>query len=300
MSQPFRFTVVTAGAPSHTAWIALARRAEELGYATLVVPDRTITGFAPLTALAVAAEATTSLRIGSRVFCNDFRHPALLAKEVATLDVLSGGRLELGLGAGIGPWDSQQLGIPFEDAGTRVSRLQESLTILKGLFTQESVTFAGKYYTISGMKGLPRPIQQPHPPILIGCAGKHMLSLAAREANSISLMFRISPQDIDGPNALLEQQLAWVREAAAERYAHLELSQLAYIITITEKRTDSHPEEEGPPLPRIPMSSEQAVEHLLEQRERYGFSSIPVYGSAQMEKFAPVVARLAGKWPIGE
>ena len=294
MPQPFRFTVVTAGAPSRTAWVALARAAEELGYATLLVPDRTIIGFAPLTALAVAAEATTSLRIGSRVFCNDYRHPALLAKEVATLDVLSDGRFELGLGAGIGPWDYQQLGMPFEDAGTRVSRLQESLAILKGLFTQEGVTFSGKYYTISGMKGLPRPIQQPHPPIVMGCAGKRMLSLAAREANGISLMFRISPQDVAGPNAL-EQQLAWVREAAGERFAHLELSQLAYNITITGQRTESQPEEEGPPLPRIPMSIEQAVEHLLEQRERYGFSSIPVYGGAQMEKFAPVVARLAGK-----
>lgn len=295
MTQPFRFTVVTAGAPSHTAWVALARRAEELGYATLVVPDRTIIGFAPLTALAVAAEATTSLRIGCRVFCNDYRHPALLAKEVATLDVLSDGRFELGLGAGIGPWDYQQLGMPFEDAGTRVSRLQESLAILKGLFTQESVTFSGKYYTISGMKGLPWPIQKPHPPIVMGCAGKRMLSLAAREANGISLMFRISPQDRDGPNALLEEQLAWLREAAGSRFAHLELTQLAYNITITGPRTDSRPEEEGPPLPRIPMSIEQAVEHLLGQRERYGFSSIPVYGGAQMEKFAPVVARLAGK-----
>ena len=295
MPRPFRFAVVTAFVPSHTAWVALARRAEELGYATLVVPDRTITGLAPLTALAVAAEATRSLRIGSRVFCNDYRHPALLAKEVATLDVLSEGRFELGLGAGIGPWDYQQLGMPFEDAGTRVSRLQESLAILKGLFTQESVTFSGQSYTISGMKGLPRPIQKPHPPILMGCAGKRMLSLAAREANSISLMFRISPQDRDGPNALLEQQLAWVREAAGSRFAHLELTQLAYNITITGQRTDSQPEEEGPPLPKIPMSIEQAVEHLLEQRERYGFSSIPVYGGAQMEKFAPVVARLAGK-----
>jgi len=127
MSQPFRFVVVAAHTPSHAAWDALARRAEELGYATLVVPDRTITGLAPLTALAVAAEATTSLRIGSRVFCNDYRHPALLAKEVATLDVLPEGRFELGLGAGIGPWDYQQLGIPFEDAGTRVSRLQKAL-----------------------------------------------------------------------------------------------------------------------------------------------------------------------------
>src|SRR6266702_8917194 len=114
MSQPFRFTVVTAGAPSHTAWVALARAAEELGYATLVVPDRTIIGFAPLTALAVAAEATTSLRIGSRVFCNDYRHPALLAKEVATLDVLSEGRFELGLGAGFSRAEYEQAGIVFD------------------------------------------------------------------------------------------------------------------------------------------------------------------------------------------
>src|SRR6266567_8636359 len=114
MTQPFRFTVVTAGAPSHTAWVALARRAEELGYATLVVPDRTIIGFAPLTALAVAADATTTLRIGSRVFCNDFRHPAWLAKEAATLDLLSDGRFELGMGAGYLPADYIQTGIPFE------------------------------------------------------------------------------------------------------------------------------------------------------------------------------------------
>jgi alkanesulfonate monooxygenase SsuD/methylene tetrahydromethanopterin reductase-like flavin-dependent oxidoreductase (luciferase family) len=169
----------------------------------------------------------------------------LLAKGVATLDVLSDGRFELGLGAGIGPWDYQQLGMPFEDARTRVSRLQESLAILKGLFTQESVTFSGKYYTISGMKGLPRPIQQPHPPIVMGCAGKRMLSLAAREANGISLMFRVSPQDVAGPNALLEQQLAWVREAAGERFAHLELSQLAYTITITGQRERANPRKRG-------------------------------------------------------
>src|SRR2546426_7813980 len=173
--------------------------------------------------------------------------------------------------------------MPFEDAGTRVSRLQESLAILKGLFTQESVTFSGKSYTISGMKGLPRPIQKPHPPIVMGCAGKRMLSLAARESNGISLMFRISPQDRDGPNALLEEQLAWLREAAGSRFAHLELTQLAYNITITGQRTDSRPEEEGPPLPKIPMSIEQAVEHLLDHRERNGSSSIPDYGRAQMK-----------------
>ena len=149
MNRPFRFGVVASHAPSHTAWISTARRVEELGYATLLVVDRMGAGLAPFTALAVAAEATTSLRVGTFVFCNDFRHPAVLAKEAATLDLLSEGRFELGLGAGVGPSDYNQMGIPFESAGTRVSRLEESLQIIKQLFTEEIVNFSGKYYTIN-------------------------------------------------------------------------------------------------------------------------------------------------------
>ncbi len=286
--------MVIAAAPSRTAFVTLARRAEELGYATLLMPDRTIAGLAVLPALAVAAEVTTSLRVGSSVCCNDFRHPALLAKEVATLDFLSDGRFELGLGAGVGPFDYQQLGLRFEDAGTRVGRLEEALAVIKRLFTEERVNFTGRYYTITEMSGSPRPIQKPHPPILIGGAGKRMLSLAAREADSISIIYRLPAQGIDAPNEALEQQLMWVREAAAERFASLELSQMAYVLTINDSRSDRDFEGEGPPLPRIMMSTGQAVEHLLEQRERYGFSYIPVYGGVQMENFASVVAQLAG------
>ena len=294
MSRPFRFAVVIANAPSRAAFVTLARRAEDLGYATLLMPDRTITGLAPLTALAVAAEATTSLRVGSYMFCNDYRHPALLAKEVATLDFLSGGRFELGLGAGVGSFDYRQLGLAFDTGGKRVERFEEALSIIKKLFTGESVHFCGKHYTITEMKGLPRPAQQPHPPVAIGGAGKRMLSLAAREADSISIMFRLPPQGIDAPNETLEQKLAWVREAAGERFARLELAQLAYVLAIDDGRADKDFEGDGPPIPRIVMSAGQAVEHLLKQRERYDFSYIPVYGGAQMEHFAPVVARLAG------
>jgi len=295
MHRPFRFGVVISNAPSRTAFVTLARRAEELGYATLLMPDRTITGLAPLTALAVAAEATTSLRIGSYVFCNDYRHPALLAKEVATLDFLSGGRFELGLGAGVGPFDYQQLGLPFDKGDERVDRFEEALSVIKKFLTEESVNFSGKHYTITGMKGLPRPTQKPHPPIAIGGAGKRMLSLAAREADSISIIFELSPQGIDADNEGLEQKLMWMREAAGERFACLELSQLAYVLAIDDGHADRDFEGEGPPLPRIVMSAGQVIEHLLEQRERYDFSYIPVYGGAQMENFAPVVARLAGK-----
>jgi probable F420-dependent oxidoreductase len=294
MYRPFRFSVVIADAPSCTAFITLARRAEELGYSTLLMPDRTITGLAPLTALATAAAVTTSLRVGSYVFCNDYRHPALLAKEVATLDFLSGGRFELGLGAGVGPFDYQQLGLFFDKGEKRVDRFEEALCVIKKFFTEESVNFSGKCYSILGMQGLPRAAQKPLP-IAIGAAGKRMLSLAAQEADSISIIFRLPTQGIDADNESLEQKLTWVREAAGERFAHLELSQLAYVLAINDSRIDRDFGGDGPPIPRIMMSTEQAIEHLLEQRERYGFSSIPVYGGEQMENFAPVVARLAGK-----
>ncbi len=294
MSQPFRFGVVIDNTPSHTAYVTLARRAEELGYATLLMPDRTIMELAPLTALAVAAEATTLLRVGSYMFCNDYRHPALLAKEAATLDFLSEGRFELGLGAGVGPFDYQLMGLPFDKGEERVDRFEEALSVIKKLFTGENVNFFGKHYTITGMNGLPSPAQKPHPPITIGGAGKRMLSIAAREANSISVMFRLPEQGIDAPNEALEEKLAWVREAAGERFARLELAQLAYVLAIVDGRSDRDFEGEGPPIPRVVMSAGQAIEHLLEQRERYGFSYIPVYGGTQMERFAPVVARLAG------
>jgi probable F420-dependent oxidoreductase len=295
MNRPFRFSIVIAAAPSRTAFVTLARRAEELGYSTLLMPDRTITDLAVLPALAIAAEATTSLRVGSYVFCNDFRNPALLAKEVATLDFLSNGRFELGLGAGVGPFDYQQLGLGFEGAGTRVGRLEEALSIIKRFFTEECVSFTGRHYTITKMRGSHISVQKPHPPIFIGGAGKRMLSLAAREADIISVMYRLPAQSIDAPNKALEQQLIWVREAAGERFESLELSQMAYVLAINDSQSDKDDEGDGPPIPRIVMSTGQAVEHLLEQRERYGFSYIPVYGGEQMEKFAPVVAQLAGK-----
>ncbi len=226
MHKPFRFGVVVAYAPSHTAWITTARKAEELGYATLLMPDRTnIGGLAPLTALAVAAEATTALRIGSYVFCNEYRHPVLLAREAATLDLLSEGRFELGLGAGVGPSEFQQMGIPFANAGTRVGHLEEALQLMKQLFTDETVNFSGKYYTITEMKGYPRPAQKPHMPLLVAGAGERMLKLAAREADIVAIGSKISGRGVDPTDATLEQKIAWIKEAAGERFPDLELSQ---------------------------------------------------------------------------
>lgn len=295
MPRPFRFGVVTVYAPSHTAWVATARRAEELGYSTLLMPDRANIGsLAIMPALAVAAQATMTLRVGSYVFCNPYRHPVLLAREAATLDLLSDGRFELGLGAGVESNEPQQMGMPFGNAGSRVGQLEEALQLIKGLFTQETVNFAGRYYTVSEMKGYPRPVQQPHPPILVAGAGERMLKLAAREADIIAIGSNRSAWRPDAADATLEQKIDWIKEAAGARFADLELSQTIYDLMITDSDAAIAAVPAGvPQAPKRSMSTEQAVEYLLEQQDRYGFSYLQIT-DRQMENFAPVVARLRG------
>jgi probable F420-dependent oxidoreductase len=293
MNRPFRFGVVAAYATSHSAWIATARRAEELGYTTLLMPDRTSIGsFAPFPALAVAAEATKALRIGSYVFCNEYRHPVMLARDAATLDVLSEGRFELGLGAGVGPSEAKQMGIPFADAGVRVGHLEETLRLIKQLFTEETVNFNGKYYTVTELKGIIPPAQKPHMPILVAGVGERMLKLAAREADIIAVGSKITARGADPADATLEQKIAWIKEAAGNRFPELELSQTAYDLVITDSKAAAS--NQGPPIPKRQLNIGEAVSQLLEQRERYGFSYIQVF-EGQKENFAPIVARLAGK-----
>ena len=205
------------------------------GLSSLLVPDVLGTPAATLIALAVAATATTTLRVGSFVFVNDYRNPALLAREIATLDQLSGGRVELGLGAGNWPHDYQQLGIPFDPAGVRVSRFAEGLSIIKQFFTSEIVNFSGKYYTIEGLRSLPRPAQQPHPPIFIGSRGRRMLTLAAREANIIMLPISVPVRaEAGSTDASIEEKIGWIREAAGERFEQLEFTHSAFGIDLTD------------------------------------------------------------------
>ena len=279
----FRFGVVAGGLPSRAAWIALAQRVEELGYSSLLMPDVMRSPLATLTGLAVAATATTKLRVGSFVIVNDYRNPALLAREIATLDQLTDGRVELGLGAGNWPNDFQQLGIPFDEPGIRVSRFAEGLSIIKQFFTEETVNFSGKYYTTTGLQPIPRPVQQPHPPILMGTGGRRMLTLAAREA------------DIIAPVPPTEEKINWIREAAGERLEHLELGQSVFGIELTDSPVAAPPPAlRGIPVEPRPMTTEQAVEYLLEQREKLGFSYIHIQ-ERQLENFTPVLARLNGK-----
>ena len=295
MPRPFRFGLVAASAASGADWVSIARRAEELGYATLLIPDRTSAGtLAPMPALAVAASVTTSLRVGSYVFCNGYRHPVLLAREAATLDLLSDGRFELGLGAGVSSPEFEQMGMPFASGGTRVSQLAEAIQVMKQLFTEETVNFSGKHYTVTGLKGNIRPVQKPHIPLLVAGAGERMLKLAAREADIIAIGSKIGARGLDPTDATLEQKIAWIKEAADQRFADLELSQTIYGFEITDSGTPLSAQTGGWFVPKRPFSIEQAVTHLLEQRDRYGFSYLHV-SAQQMENFAPVVARLRGK-----
>ncbi len=295
MSKPFRFGLVTASAPSRAAWLGIARRAEELGYTVLLMPDRTSGGtLSPMPALAVAASVTTSLRVGSYVFANGYRHPVILAREAATLDLLTDGRFELGLGTGVSADEYEQMGLPFPSAGKRVDQFEETITLLKRLLTQETVDFSGTYYKISALRGAIKTVQQPRMPLLIAASGERTLKLAGREADSIAIGARIGSRSAEFDEDLLQQKIAWIKEGAGERFADLELSQTIFDIEITDSDVPLPPQSGAWFVPRHPLSTEQAVDRLLEQRERYGFSYLQV-SMQQMENFAPVLARLVGK-----
>src|SRR5215469_10293507 len=238
--RPFRFGIATEGAPSREEWIAKVRKIEDLGYTTLLIPDHFVNEFLPLAALMSAADATKTLRVSSFVFDNDFRHPVLLAKEAAALDLLSGGRLEIGIGAGWHRPEYDQVGLPFDPAAVRISRMEEAIHIIKAFFTEESVTFSGKHYTITDLKVSPKPLQRPHPPFFMGGGGKRMLTIAAREADIIGLHVKVNDDGTvdptERPEAALTKKVEWIRSTAGERFNALELNLLASAVKLTANR----------------------------------------------------------------
>jgi len=313
--RPFRFGVIVAtdpgDLPTREAWITLARKTEDLGYSTFLVADHFINGHLPIAALMLVADATRTLRIGSGVFDNNYRHPVLLAKEVAAIDQFSGGRFELGLGAGALEVDYDQSGLPFDPPGVRIRRLAESVALIKQFFTQDSVTFAGEYYRVTDLAGFPKPAQHPHPPIFIGGGGKKTLTLAAREADIAGLEGRVVDaagtfDAFEHSEAALAQKVAFLREAAGERFPAIELNYGVAHVIVTENRrqvaeqrareraaTGLTPEQvlDDPYL--LIGTVEQIVETLQRRREQYGISYLHVF-SDELDVFAPVVARLAG------
>ncbi len=314
--RPFRFGAAAEGAATRAEWVALARRAETLGYATLVLPDHFSDGlFPPIAALMAAADATTTIRIASYVFDNDFRHPAVLAREAAALDLLSDGRLELGIGAGWDPNDYSQAGLPLESPGRRIERLAESVTILKRFFTEETVTFEGEHYQVRGLVAYPKPAQRPHPPLFIGGGGQRVLTLAAREADIVGLHFKVNadgrPEASERTEAALARKIEWVRAAAGERFGSLELNLLPNAVVITDDReqvagTIAHAilARRGPGsiTPADVLASPywligsvaEIADRLIQLRATHGVSYFTMR-TADVETMAPVVARLAGK-----
>lgn len=284
----FRFAVTGRG-ETLAEWQNFAKKAEDLGYSTLVIGDHVDRFLAPLPALVSAAHVTSRLRFAAQTLVNDLRHPAILAKEVATADVLTDGRFELGLGAGSTLRDRQLIGLPAETPGQRVERVTESVRILKAFFTQDSVTFQGNHYQVAGLPAYPRPLQHPLP-LLIGANGPRMLRLAAREANIISIL----TQESAGTRASggMADKVAIVRKAAGARYDQCELHTWYTSVQVDGRPAQESRTQEAPT--GLAGSVEEVVEQLIAERERNDISYITVTGPA-IDAFAPVVARLAGK-----
>lgn len=310
-NHPFRFGVELFGASSRLEWIDKVRRVEDLGYSTVHLSDHLIDQFSPAVALMLAAEASSTLRLGTCVFDNNFRHLAVFAKEIATLDVLSNGRVELGLGAGWQEVEYRQAGIPFDPAGVRVGRYEEAVHLLKKLFADGPITYAGRYYNLDSLDSLPKPVQRPHPPFMLAGGSKRTLSIAGREADIITINPKVLPDgnnvDMqDATSAATFQKIEWIREAAGERFEEIELSILVLEVVRTDNQNQAGPVQAtgvgalvagDQPLQGIFVlvgSVDQICEQVLANRERFGFSYISVF-EKDMEAFAPVVERLAGK-----
>jgi probable F420-dependent oxidoreductase len=310
MAGKFRFGIQTSKAGSGDEWLQKARRIEELGFSSLFIPDHFGDQFAPLLALAAAAQATSTLRLGTLVLDNDYRHPLVLAKEWATLDVLSDGRVEAGLGAGWMKSDYDESGITYDLPAARIDRFKEGLAIIKGLFTSEGpFSFSGQHYTVTNAQPLPRPVQKPHPPVLIGAGAKRMMRIAARNAEIVSVNFSLAEGVVNpvvaatGTAAATREKIAWMRDAAGAHFDELELSCTIFVTIVTDDR-QGMAERIGQGFgmaasdvletPHVLVGTvDQLIEDLQRRREEFGFTYI-VFSGDVFEQTAPVVKKLAG------
>ncbi|MDQ2845420.1 MAG: TIGR03621 family F420-dependent LLM class oxidoreductase [Actinomycetota bacterium] len=289
-----------------------ARRAEGLGYHSVVLPDHLLGQLSPVVAMATVAAATSTLRMSAFVMNNDLRHPAVLAQDLGSIDVLSGGRLDIALGAGWNKPEYDAIGIPFDPTPIRQARLAESITVLKGLFTGEAFSYAGEHYTIIDYAAKPVPAQRPHPPFLIGGGGRRTLSLAGREADIIGLSPRIGAgANLDAASLTLaatREKIDWVRAAAGDRFESLEFNiyPSMWPVTVTDdlrgearkvidalrSRTGTElTEDEVIDSPHLFIGSvDRLVEKFLQLREEIGISSILLGAVGDLE---PVLERLA-------
>lgn len=317
--RPFRFSVPILPIYSRAAWLEFARKAESLGYAMIVHGDHPADGqLAPLVAFAAAAEVTSTLRFGGQALCNDLRHPAMLAQEALTLDMLSAGRLELGIGAGWSEVDYRALGMCLDPGPLRLARLAEAVALIKQLIQGGPVTFAGQHYQANELNLKIPPAQLPRMPLFIGGGRRKILELATREADIVGLDMRSTGGVMDMGSftaAAMDEAVVWVRRAAGERFAQLELHTLVHFVIVTDDRgaavaqileqiaafraqgytndTELSADDilESPHV--LVGSPAEIVATLTERRARYGISHITVL-DGMVEGFAPVVEQLAG------
>lgn len=314
MSRPIRFGVAAHAVADASSWRALARRVEDHGYATLLLPDHTNPQLAPIPGLVAAAAATSTLRVGTQVLCNDLRNPVVTAKEVATLDLLSEGRTDWGMGAGWLTTDYEASGVAFDPAAVRLRRLRESVALMRALFAGEAVDHAGEFYLAHGVTGSPRPVQRPHPPLLLGGSREHLLRWAGAEADIVSISPSWDARQI-GPYAPtitveegMDRQVAWIAEGVARsgrRPDDVELSLTAMPVIVTDDPPDGYAKaaavhritpDQAVGAPYVLVGSvEQIADTIRARHERWGVANwvVPV---GAVDAFAPVVRRvLAGR-----
>ena len=311
--RPFRFLADPSEVVNGKALAATARRAEAMGYSALMIPDHLVDILAPVPALATIAAVTERIRIGTFVFNNDLRHPAVLAHDLASLDVLSDGRLEIGIGAGWNVPEYEAIGLPFDRTPVRVERMKEGVAVLKGCFADGPFSWSGTSYTIGEYDFLPKPVQKPHPPFLIGGGGRRTLTFAAREANTIGLAPRILANGRGDPRSITvaatAEKIEWVREAAGDRFDDLEFNIYPSMseVTVTDHARDEArklidrmrdrtgyelTEEELLEAPHIFIGTiDFLVDKFVRLRKQLGISSILL---GAVDELAAVVERLAG------
>ena len=305
----FRFGVQVSKETSAKGWAELARRTEAAGYEVLTMPDHFTDQLAPVPALMAAARATTTLRVGALVFDNDYKHPVVLAKELATIDLLSDGRLDIGLGAGWMISDYEEAGMPYDSPKVRIDRFIEGVAVIRGAMAEGAFSFSGDHYTITNYNGQPKPIQA-RPPLLIGGGGKRVLSYAAREADIIGINGTLTA-GVVGPEALstmtaesVDEKVAIVAAAGAHRLNDIEMNIRTFFVKVTNDRAAtvegissmfgvSKDMIDASPFALI-GSVEECIEQLLERRERWGFS-YTIVGAENIDECAPIVAALRGK-----
>jgi probable F420-dependent oxidoreductase len=312
--RPFRFLAEAAEAVDGPELAARARRAEAMGYDVLVFTDHLLDQLAPVPAMAWTAAVTDRLRIGTFVLNNDLRHPAVLAQDLGTLDLLSGGRLEIAIGAGWNRPEYEAIGVPFDPPPVRQARLEEGIAVLKGALGGGPFSFSGEHYVVTGLEGRPMPVQRPLPPLLIGGGGRRTLALAGREADIVGLAPRILRTGRGDPRSITvaatEEKIAWVRDAAGDRFGGLELNtypSMSGIVVTDQARAEARAvidrirartgmemtEDEILESPHVFIGSiDGLVEKLRTLRERLGITSFMVGG---IDELAPVVERLAGR-----